>query len=84
MRYAILHGAVAFGPCTNATLTGIVTPLVWGVPASSTNVTTTWLPDDVTGSTVAVNVSVRYPTMIPFAPFNSLPLAASAQGTILY
>ena len=84
VRYAIVHGAVAFGPCTNATLTSIVTPLVWGVPASSISVTTTWLPDGITGSTVTVNVSIPYPTIIPFAPFNSLPLAASAQGTVLY
>jgi Flp pilus assembly protein TadG len=84
VRYAIVHGAVAFGPCSNATLTNIVTPLVWGVPASSIQVTTTWLPDAITGSTVTVNVAVQYQTMIPFAPFHSLPLAASARGTVLY
>jgi Flp pilus assembly protein TadG len=84
VRYAIVHGAVAFGPCTNATLTNIVTPLVWGAPANSVSVVTTWLPDAVTGSTVTITVSVPYKTFIPFSSISSLPLSAVAQGTILY
>lgn len=84
VRYAIVHGAVAFGPCSNSQLTNIVTPLVWGAPANSVTVATTWYPDAVTGSTVTINVSVAYKTLIPFGPFKTLPIGATAQGTVLY
>ena len=84
VRYAIVHGAVAFGPCTNAQLATLVTPLVWGAPANSVTVHTTWTPDAVTGSTVTVNVSVLYNTHIPFSALSSFPIGAGAQGTVLY
>jgi Flp pilus assembly protein TadG len=84
VRYAIVHGAVAFGPCTNADLTNIVTPLIWGAPANSVSVNANWSPDAVTGSTVTVNISVQYPFHIPFSSIRTLPIGASAQGTILY
>jgi Flp pilus assembly protein TadG len=84
VRYAIVHGAVAFGPCSDASLTNLVTPLVWGAPANSVAVTTTWYPDAVTGSTVTVKVTVPFKTFIPFSSLTSLPINVSAQGTVLY
>jgi hypothetical protein len=84
IRYAVVHGAVSGTPCTNATLTAIVTPLLWGANKNSVTVTTTWLPDNSTGSTVTLKVALTFNTMIPFAKLNTYPIAASAHGTILY
>ena len=84
VRYAVVHGANSSTPCTAATLTNIVTPLLWGAPSNSVTVTSTWSPDTSAGSTVTVRVSILYRTLIPFSSLSTVPVGASAQGTILY
>ena len=85
VRYACAHGTVSGNAATNAILTNIITPLIWGAQANSITVTTTWSPDNSIGSTVSVKVSVLYKTRIPFfASLSSVPLGVTATGTILY
>jgi Flp pilus assembly protein TadG len=84
IRYAVVHGVVSGTPCTNAILTNIVTPLLWGANKASVTVATTWSPDNSTGSTVTIKVTLGFNTMIPFASLSTFPIGTSAQGTILY
>jgi Flp pilus assembly protein TadG len=84
VRYAVVHGTTTYSPCTSATLTNIVKPLLWGAPNGSVTVTTTWSPDESPGSIVTVRVQILYKTMIPFSSLSTVPVGASAQGTILY
>jgi len=84
VRYAIVHGANSSSPCTATSIANLVTPLLWGAPKNSVTVTTTWSPDTSAGSTVTVQVSISYKTMIPFSTLSTVPVGGSAQGTILY
>jgi Flp pilus assembly protein TadG len=82
VRYAIVHGSLSATPCTNIALTNIAKQYLWGAPSGAITVTSTWSPDNNPGSTVTVRVSILYKTLIPFSSLSTIPVGASAQGTI--
>lgn len=85
MRYAVVHGSTSSTPCTSPTISGIVTPLLWGAPSGGYTVTTTWTPNNTPGSTVSINVTIQYFPTLPFfgAGKQKFTVGTTAWGTII-
>ena len=86
VRYAIVRGGdnTLGTVCTAANITNLLTPYLWAAPKNGFTVTTTWTPDNNTGSTVKITVLITYNTAIPFAAARTVTVGSTAQGTILY
>ena len=83
VRYASTHGAASLIPCSSANLTAIVGSYVVGLPGGQVTVTPTWAPNNMVGSAVTVQVSMSYPTGIPFTKLSSMSASTTATGVIL-
>jgi len=83
VRYASTHGASSLQPCTTTSLTAIVKSYVVGMPAGQVVVNPTWSPNNFVGGTVTVQVSISYPTGIPFVKLSAMTASTTATGVIL-
>lgn len=83
VRYASMHGASSLSPCTSAGLTTIVQTYTVGIPGGRITVTPAWTPNNAVGSTITVQVSVTYPTGIPYARLSSMSASTTASGVIM-
>jgi len=86
VRYAIVRGGdnTVLGPCSAANITTLVAPYLWAAQKNGSVITTTWSPNNYTGSTVIVSISLTYSIGIPYFGQNAIKVGASSQGTILY
>ena len=67
-RYAAVHGSQS-GMSADLAITNtnnVVKTRAVGLPASSVNVTTTWVPDNTPGNAVRVSVSYNFKFMTPY------------------
>ena len=83
IHYAEFHGAASLHPCAATDLTAIVAGYLTAIPASATTVTSTWSPDNTSGSTVTIKVALAYVTGVPIAGLGTLKVATTATGTII-
>ena len=83
MRYAVMHGSTATYTCTAADIQNMITPLLWGAPASGTTVTTNWNPNNSPGSAVSISVTVKYNSVIPFTSLKVFTIGSTAYGVMI-
>jgi len=83
IRYAVMHGSTATYTCTATDIQNMITPLLWGAPSSGATVTTNWSPNNSPGSTVSINVTVKYNSVIPFTTLHSFTIGATAYGVVI-
>lgn len=83
VRYAATHGASSLSPCNAASLTSMVQSYMVLVPGGRVTVTPAWTPSNLAGSTVTVQVSVTFPTGIPYARLSTMSAATTASGVIV-
>jgi Flp pilus assembly protein TadG len=86
VRYATVRGGdnTVVTPCSSTDITTLVAPYLWAAQKNSYTVTTTWNPDNYTGSTVTVAITLTYKTGIPYSSLNTITIGTSSSGTILY
>jgi hypothetical protein len=70
-------------PCAASTISGIVTPLLWGAPSGGYTITTAWSPNNSPGSTVSINVTINYAPILPYAVKRTFTVGTTAYGTII-
>ncbi len=83
MRYAIVHGSTSSSPCSAATISSIITPLLWGAPQGGYTIATTWNPNNTPGSTISINVSINYAPMLPYTIQRTFTVGTTTYGTIM-
>ena len=83
IRYAEFHGAASLVPCSAAGLSTIVSAYLTAIPASAVTVTSTWSPDNTSGSAITIKVSLAFATGVPIAKLGTLKVATTATGTII-
>ena len=84
VRYAIVHGASSPYACNSSTLSALVAPYLWAAQKNSSAITSTWTPDNGTGSVVTVSITLTYNIGIPYSSLSTVKVGTSSQGTILY
>jgi Flp pilus assembly protein TadG len=83
MRYAVIHGSTATYTCTTTDIQNMITPLLWGAPASGTTVITNWNPNNSPGSAVSISVTVKYNSVIPFTSLHNFTIGTTAYGVVI-
>ncbi len=82
VRYASVHGSSSPSPCTSAQLTAIAHQYLWGAPANGLTISPAWSSTNI-GGTVSVNITIVYPTGIPFSSLRSVTIGTTAQEVVL-
>ena len=81
-RYAAVHGSSSPSPCTNSSLSTLANSYLWGAPANGVTVASSWPNGKNIYDWVTVNITLVYPTGIPFASLSSITVGTSATEMI--
>ncbi len=82
-RFASLNSSNSATPYNSASVSALLSPLLYGTSATNIAITTVWTPSNAVGSMVKVSVTIAYPLNIPFLNMTQLTVGSSAQRIIV-